>query len=178
MSRTADFQRLKEQWYARVRATGFRDIESPTGIIPRRSAPAARAGEIAHLEAARAFLETHRFASHWEKRVWELHADGISNRQIARLLRNGRKRVEAALARLTAAMEGRAAQGRRRPGRPADPDGFRAEGMQVKALLLPAHAAALDHIRTVLQVSEAEAVRRGLMELRKRISRDTERRGQ
>lgn len=135
------------------------------------------AAKLPHLEAARAFLHEHRFSSAWERQVWGLHVEGLSNRKIARRLRAGRKRVEASLWALTAIMNGQAPE-RGRRGRPRDPEGFRAEGMQVKALLLPAHALALDHCRAVLGVSVAEVVRRGLLELRNRISRDTERRGQ
>lgn len=174
MKPVSDLQRLKDEWYARARASGFVDIESPSGDIARRSVPETRLAEVAELEAARAFLHTHTFATPFEREVWDLHAHGASNRGIQRLLKlTTRKRIDKVIARLTTLMLG--APVKRRRGRRPDADSLRAEALQVTALLMPAHRLALDHIRVELKVSAAEAIRRGLMELRNRISRSEKR---
>lgn len=174
MKPVSDFQRLKDEWYAKARATGFSDIESPSGDIARRSVPETRLSEVAELAAARDFLFTYTFADAFERRVWELHAEGASNRAIQRLLGlSTRKRIDKVIHRLTVAMLGCPAKVRR--GRRPDPHSLRAEALQVTAYLLPSHRLALDHICVQLNVSQSEAVRRGLMELKFRISQSTKR---
>lgn len=160
MNRAA-FEKLTRDWTAKLRDSGFRDIEAPGGMISQRQPVASRVEDVAGLEAARAFLHAHEFASEWDREVWEMHTDGVSNRGIQRRLKLGtRKRVDATIARLTAVMNGQELRGR---GRPRDPDGFRAEGMKLTVRLLPAHVEALGQMRAVFGVGPSELIRRGLL---------------
>lgn len=168
MKPVSDFQRLKDEWYLKARESGFSDIESPSGDIARRAVPETRLAEVAELEAARAFLHSHTFADDFERRVWELHAEGASNRAIQRLLKLGtRKRVDAAILRLTATMRGEAG---RRKGRPRDPDSLRGEGVGLFVRLSQAHLLAVDRIRVFLGCTPPEAARRALLEYARKVS--------
>lgn len=177
----ADFEALQDEWNARLRASGFRDIESPSGDIEQRHLKASTrlkmdAGASEYMDAARAFLYTHTFRNEHDRRTWELHVEGETNRAIARTLKTEgipggyRKRVDLTIDRLRDAMLAQRA-GKRRRGRPRDPGGLRAEGSVAHAMLFPIHVLALDHIRTQLQVSAAEAVRRALLMTARNIAK-------
>lgn len=166
---------LQREWYEKARRSGFRDIESPSGAIARRCAPkvaitSEEQDRAHHLVEVRRFLRGHRFRSAWELRVFRLYADGLSYRQIAKQVRAGRKRVRAALERLLREMH-HGPQPPAKRGRRPDPDGFRAEGMRLTVRLLPAHALALDHLRTVVGGSWGDHVRRALLEAARKTVR-------
>lgn len=164
MNRTA-FEKLQRDWYSRARAAGFHDIEAPSGMIARRRIRTDRAQE---LDAARAFLYTHEFRDDFDRRLWELHADGFSNRSIARKMGTYRKRVDRAAARLTALMLERA-RPRRKRGRPREMDSMRADGVTLTVRLSRGAAQALDHLRQVLRVPVGALVRMTLLEAARAI---------
>lgn len=183
---------MRREWYAKAdalaRSRGERDIETPPAIRPDGSVtqggqirggnrllelPPEAAGEMAEaaqakLEAKLAFLESHAFASAFERRVWACHCKGMSARSMAgRVGRLDRKSIDRAMQRLTAAFE--ATKGKKKPGRPRRRDSLRSEGMRYELRLTPAAALALDHIRTFLVAeSPADIIRRALVETAKR----------
>jgi len=90
---------LEREWAARLRASGFQDLEgadrdgplsdrgnlhavAETAEEDARLADRMAAGE-AEIERRRAILHAHRFRSAIEREVWRLHADGEGERAIA-----------------------------------------------------------------------------------------------
>lgn len=165
-----DLKALREEWYARARASGFQDIESPSGQFIRGGSGYTPGTynhlRPVHLERARAFLLVHAFRGTFERQVWELHAGGTSNRQIARELGCNRKRVDPVIRRLTAAMEEREKRPRR--GRPMDPEAIRRDGVTLTVRLSRAATMALDHLRSVC-APVGSLVRDALVESARRI---------
>lgn len=169
MNRAA-FERLQREWYGRAdalaRSRGDRDIETPKGDIRggRRIAELAGKVEDGSVELAvakRRFLHAHRFASDYDRQVWELHVEGVSARETARRLVCNRKRVDRAMLRLTVAFE-------RRGETRADPHSLRSEGLRLELRLTPTAARACDHIRSAGH-SVAEVVRQLLVEMASKI---------
>jgi hypothetical protein len=174
-----------------LRAAGFVDLENEQGEIESlsKTSHAAIIGrgrthqEIETLaeyyrEAGR-LLHEHKFKSPVERRIWELHADGTSYTRIWRTVKREidsgelprermyRRRVHAVVARLRSVFMGGAEAQKR--GRKRDQDSMRSHGLAVVLRLTPAHFLALDHVRTRLQISRSEAVRRALAMLEKSI---------
>ena len=103
----AEFKKLQAAWYLRLREIGFDDIESK-GIYARpdvdrrtwRRACAERESRIAYFALADEFLRSFRFQKPRHRDAWELHAQGLSVRQIAKDLGLTRNQVGPLIARL------------------------------------------------------------------------------
>jgi len=189
----AEFERLRRDWYERAhalaRSRGERDIETPPVVrgdgtvgrggqfrgianrpieLPPEAASDIEAAASAELAAKRRFLETHRFASGFERAVWAGHCDGLSARAMAgQVGRRDRKSIDRAMGRLLAAFR---ATSRRPAHRPRDPHSLRSEGMTYCLRLSPAAALAMDHLREFLvDESPAEIMRRALVETAKKV---------
>lgn len=67
-----------------LRAAGFRDIESPGGMLARDPGRDVADDEIEAADAATEALRTHRFASPRDREVWRAHAQGKSAREMSR----------------------------------------------------------------------------------------------
>lgn len=159
-------KRLEREWAERLRREGFQDIEAPGGMVPQplsHGVSGARLRKLGQLEQDREATPRMRFLEAWEGKAWELHLEGLSNREVARRCCVYRKLVDQAFARLR-----RQAKGTPR-GRPRDPESLRSHGMRMELLLTPAAALALDHIRAVLKVSKSEVVRRVIIGLARNI---------
>src|ERR1700722_4884548 len=92
------FDKLRQHWYARLRATGFKDNEcfrgalkdfqSKTRVKWDVSSTLGRTVSWAYFDCAKEFLRTHK---HWatkrDKKMWQMHADAISISNIAKKLK-------------------------------------------------------------------------------------------
>lgn len=160
---TAQLKKLEREWAAKLRADGFQDIESPSGMLrpwdERRGI--ANTPEAAQLAEERARGEALRFASVFEEKVWGLHLEGLSNRAIAGKLCVYRKLVNETLWGLRARLE------RPGPGRRRDPASMRSEAMRYELRLTGDVRQVVEHLRHVLpkETSVAAMVRLGLLGL-------------
>lgn len=164
----AQLKRLEREWAAKLRADGFQDIESPSGMVPQplsHGVSAKITRHVAELEQDREATPRLTFEEPWEVKAWALHCEDVSNREIARRLCVYRKLVDQTFARLRKQVR---AKGR---GRKRDPDSLRSHEVLLTVRLGPAHAVALDHVRTVLKCNGPEALRAAVVEFANRISR-------
>lgn len=163
----ADLDRMAREL---LRAANFRDIESPSGMIESAIIEDTD-GTAAYLDQARAWLWEARFIDVTQRRIWELHADGMPVREIAREVfgQDGgmaRERVSRTISRVRAAMLG---HGGKRRGRPRDPNSKRQGGTFIGGTVAPAAVLALDHLRFRLKLSMAAAIERALIEIANKI---------
>jgi hypothetical protein len=106
---TAEFAALQSQWYGALRGEGFVDIEGADGLEEpggrRRRERVDWEATAEYYRMAGVFLHDHQFESAIERRIWELHCEGMSHRRIVRELGNRYKhRVLATIGRLRRTM--------------------------------------------------------------------------
>ena len=90
-----DFQQLKAYWYQKLKDAGFKDAESPRGHLKdwpaqrlkRDYTPEKFEEKQNYYRYAAQFLFEHDFPSPHERKVWELHSQGYSLREIVHRLR-------------------------------------------------------------------------------------------
>lgn len=91
-----DYKTLKNEWYEKLRESGFHDIEQDEFRFKHVSHASYFGREIVrrnyhakseYYSMAGQFLNTHKFSSELEKVIWEYHTHGISMRNIAKLLK-------------------------------------------------------------------------------------------
>lgn len=104
-----EFKKLRDEWYAKLKAEGFKDIESDSFGFNiwsvSRFSPGLNNGHSieATMQHNKAKEEYYRIAGHFlydypfedelERLIWELHAEGVSYLAIIKKLRsNGIKR--------------------------------------------------------------------------------------
>lgn len=103
------FRKLQREWYAKARASGFEDLEGPTGegplsdrgnlhpITEDRAAYQRLGFRIedgtAYTEWAESVLHSVSFRSQQERDVWRLHASGLSEVDIGTALTIARRSV-------------------------------------------------------------------------------------
>lgn len=92
-----DLEALTKKWYAKLKLSGFHDIEYPGGSIkncrPRNVGsldPLLISAKMDYYSFCRSFLEQHAFESNREKIIWEYHTEGISIRDIVDTLKKSR----------------------------------------------------------------------------------------
>lgn len=84
--------KLQKIWYKKLKDSGFSDIEKANGSIGRTKLNLDNRNfdqiEITqqYYSMARSFLIEHHFESELDKVIWEYHIEGISVRNIAKLL--------------------------------------------------------------------------------------------
>lgn len=92
---------LTKEWYAKLKAEGFNDIERTDGsltiwasthVLPYHTMTTFTAKQD-YYQLAGQFLYDHKFVDHFEKRVWEMHASGHSVRTIIKALKKERFRA-------------------------------------------------------------------------------------
>lgn len=95
------FKKLKAKWDKKLASTGFNDIENADGSLkasthPRTIALALQEKEErdAYYTIASQLLHTHPFANAVEKKIWEMHCEGISIRDIMSKLKIGHHKIE------------------------------------------------------------------------------------
>jgi DNA-binding CsgD family transcriptional regulator len=95
-TRNKSFVKLQQEWYNKLKKTGFVDIEffhadgnSTDGLL-RNSIGSLMAsytpeGEY-YYRKARWFLQHHKFTSAREKKIWSLHCEGMYNPAIGKIM--------------------------------------------------------------------------------------------
>lgn len=92
---TADFKALQKKWYGKLEDDGFQDAEREDGALQNWSTQFSRGNlefnqsKEEYFRLAGHFLHDHRFANETERRVWELHTNGMSTGKIAKALPRG-----------------------------------------------------------------------------------------
>jgi hypothetical protein len=154
-------ERDRERWARRLKASGFKDIETRDGGLATavrtdaKSVLSREGDEVSeyHRRAA-AFLHEHKFRSAEERRIWALNVEGASYRRMAAATGRSDKYCWTVVDRLERLMLGR------RRGRPPKPDGrgdgaYRLPGVRLSAEEAEAFAFLIQR----LGVGECEAVR-------------------
>lgn len=92
--RTEDYQSLKKVWYKKLEKSGFQDIEQDEFNLKQYSFRITQAAVRRSWHAsseyyymADQFLHNFKFKNNLERIIWEYHANGISMRDIAKLLK-------------------------------------------------------------------------------------------
>ena len=105
--RGGEFERLREHWYAKLRESGFQDIERPGARDPyshfaltdsassrlSRMDPTRFQANTEYWVLASRFLLTHEFRTDLERECFALYADGLSYRAIALVVHRNHTRV-------------------------------------------------------------------------------------
>ncbi len=85
-----DYQAQKKYWYAKLKQSGFDDIELSDTTLKLGSEQFRRArsmqgwqAKAAYYQMASNFLNDHRFANRLERIIWQYHSEGISVRDIS-----------------------------------------------------------------------------------------------
>ena len=90
-----DFKALKKLWYAKLKASGFRDIEYEDGSIesPVPRLLRSRMFQKESIEIIEdyyvmcvCFLDNYNFETQRHKAIWEYYTEGLSVRQISAIL--------------------------------------------------------------------------------------------
>lgn len=108
---------LVAKWYAKLAKAGFQDAEQQfdNGELmlkqwatswQYRTSPTEYLERQAYYQRASDFLHTHNFVSKLEREIWQLYADGISQKQISEQLKLSKGMVNSALRRLRKACYG------------------------------------------------------------------------
>lgn len=97
-------KKLEREWYQKLKDEGFVDIEDHTREARplkswhnhrfKRINPQKRAALEIYYNQARALLFTYEFLNPTVRKIWELHCQGFSKRQIAVLIENETKRYK------------------------------------------------------------------------------------
>lgn len=94
---TNNYTQLRKIWYAKLAKSGFEDIEQDENNLKEWSSRIINKQYIDPLQTdaeyyylATNFLNTYGFESERERIIWEYHANAISCRDIAKLLRKVR----------------------------------------------------------------------------------------
>lgn len=101
MSEGDDFIQLKALWYKRLKDSGFKDIETfngyikdwPSQRIQRDFTPERIQEKLDYFRAASQLFWEHKFDTALQKKIWELHCEGKSYREIAEDLRNKKNKL-------------------------------------------------------------------------------------
>lgn len=93
----SEFDKLKDFWYQKLKESGFDDIESDEYNLKTWSSQIAaqdstyRHAKETYYYLATQFLNDYKFKNSYERIVWEYHSNGISIRNIVKLLNEVRK---------------------------------------------------------------------------------------
>lgn len=96
---TKAFQALKKTWYAKLKSKGFEDAEQDevnlkewhSSIFMRDYDELYYKSKEDYYRLAGQFLHDFPFKNKKERRIWELHSQGISLRNIAKILSKRKK---------------------------------------------------------------------------------------
>lgn len=118
--KSKNFKNLQVKWYSKLKKSGFEDQEHDEEHLKQYSGKTGikddqlRSGLTALGETykynyylkAREFLDTFKFKNKTERKMWELHSEGIGIRVIANKLKTYRRKVHETLQRLVKVMNG------------------------------------------------------------------------
>lgn len=93
--KTANFEKLKKKWYAKLEKSGFQDIEQDednlneweASIFSRHNTKTIAAKQ-EYFSLAGEFLHNHVFESKRHKKIWEMHCEGASLDGISKKLKS------------------------------------------------------------------------------------------
>lgn len=90
MASRSELKAAQKIWYAKLKASGFEDIENEKGHIKKESSFFTKKDVVVQFEPtqvyfynATQFLNDHKFDNEYDKIVWEHHSNGLSSRKIA-----------------------------------------------------------------------------------------------
>lgn len=93
MKKRTELQLLTDTWYKRLAAEGFKDIENRGGSLNSASPRSFRSKDPIQRQAIEdyysicyQFLIEYKFTTEIEKVMWEYHTNGISIRNISKIL--------------------------------------------------------------------------------------------
>lgn len=100
MSTKPDFKTLQAKWYAKLKKSGFEDIEyandylksSTSRFVAENPNPESWIATEQYYRLAAHFLHDYKFESKRDAVIWEYHANGISVRDISVLLKKARQK--------------------------------------------------------------------------------------
>lgn len=108
---------MQAEWAAKLRASGFEDLESRSGTLSNRGmvtvgddedtvrmTPERRAETETYYDDAREAARSRRFASRFDRDVWALHAERVSDADIALRLGTNYTKARKSVKRTLAAM--------------------------------------------------------------------------
>ena len=91
--KSESYEALRDKWYGKLKKSGFKDIENcDTGLLNdwslrfSRTDAAANVGRTVYYREAGQFFYSFPFANKVDKRIWELHSEAISIRNIVKIL--------------------------------------------------------------------------------------------
>lgn len=86
-------KKLQKIWYKKLKSSGFNDLEHADGTMNSSSmvthtwkTPLQIEVATAYYELANRFLNEYEFQSEIDRSIWEYHSNGISYRNIVKLL--------------------------------------------------------------------------------------------
>lgn len=89
-----EYEKQREKWYGKLKKSGFRDIEHDDDTLTEYSSVYFKKHTFEEIEAkqryhdmAISFLEHYKFETNKDRIIWEYHANNISVRDIAELLK-------------------------------------------------------------------------------------------
>lgn len=92
--KSRQFKELEREWYGKLKESGFEDIEDNSTEERRlRSWHNLRFSNFSPIKICMIssyysysadLLQTHRFINEEQKRIWELHCNGLTEREIAK----------------------------------------------------------------------------------------------
>lgn len=116
--KTKKFQKLAQQWNKKLAKSGLTDVENQHPEEPmlntwddhyfrRRFTAESALSRQDYYYIATQFLNTYKFESIRERKIWELHAEGLSFREIAQKLKIGKTTAHALFKKLKKACFGK-----------------------------------------------------------------------
>lgn len=94
MSSNNEYAKLKKVWYKKLAKSGFEDIETNkeklkvwSNRFTQQKSVDSREAKEQYYHMATSFLNSYKFSSQIEKIIWEYHTEGISGRDIAKILK-------------------------------------------------------------------------------------------
>jgi hypothetical protein len=108
-----ELQDLQKVWYAKLRATGFKDLEffTEAGVATTSMLNASIGSLMGHyrpeseyyFSKARWYVHHGTFETNFEALVWQYHSDGVSAVAMSKIFRCGRLKIQMTLAKIKAA---------------------------------------------------------------------------
>lgn len=96
---SSEFKALKSKWYGKLKKSGFKDAETDEEHLQDWSRtlfskrPEYDQSKEEYYRLAGHFLHEHTFQTETDRKIWDLHQNGVSIRNIVKLLKKKRLRV-------------------------------------------------------------------------------------
>jgi hypothetical protein len=99
--KSKELKKLEAKWYKKLAKEGFEDIEQDENNLKQwhnhfffaRYDADSFNSKAEYFQLAGAFLHEYEFANEVEKKIWELHADGLPLTEIYKVLANSGSKV-------------------------------------------------------------------------------------